>query len=149
GQRAPATHVCPRGRCRAAAGAAAGRIHAATTRKPMMSDLHARSFGRLAIVVATAMLLGACASMAPKYERPPAPVSPTFPEAPPAPSDGALAADIQWQDVFADPRLKRLIGVALDNNRDLRAAGLAIEQARAQYRIRRADQLPTVNAAAI
>jgi multidrug efflux system outer membrane protein len=37
--------------------------------------------------------------------------------------------------------------MALANNRDLRVAILNIEQARAQYRIQRADQLPTVNAA--
>ncbi|NLD53095.1 MAG: efflux transporter outer membrane subunit [Burkholderiaceae bacterium] len=114
-----------------------------------MSDDCARTIGRLAAGVAVSLLLGACASMAPEYQRPAPPVSPAFPEAPPATADGALAADIQWQDFFADPRLKALVTVALDNNRDLRAAGLAIERARAQYRIRRADQLPTVNAAAI
>ena len=40
---------------------------------------------------------------------------------------------------FADPRLKRLIELALQNNRDLRIAVLNIEQARAQYQIQRAD----------
>ena len=44
---------------------------------------------------------------------------------------------------FADPRLKRLIELALQNNRDLRVAVLNIEQARAQYQIQRADELPT------
>ncbi len=114
-----------------------------------MSDHSGRTFGGRAACLVASLLLGACASMAPEYQRPAPPVSSAFPEAPSAPADGALAADIQWQDFFADPRLKRLVTVALDNNRDLRAAGLAIEQARAQYRIRRADQLPTVNAAAI
>jgi multidrug efflux system outer membrane protein len=37
--------------------------------------------------------------------------------------------------------------VALRNNRDLRVAVLNIEQARAQFQIRSADQLPTINAA--
>ena len=114
-----------------------------------MSDKSARIFRLMAACVAAGLLLGACASMAPEYERPALPVSPAFPEAPPAPADGALASDIQWQDFFADARLKRLLSIALDSNRDLRAAVLAIEQARAQYRIQRADQLPTVNAAAI
>jgi multidrug efflux system outer membrane protein len=113
----------------------------------MMS--YGRSLPRVATGIAASLLLGACASMAPKYERPDAPVAPAFPDAPPAMAGEALAADIQWQDFFSDPRLERLITVALENNRDLRAAGLAIEQARAQYRIRRADELPTVNAAAI
>ena len=37
-----------------------------------------------------------------------------------------------------------MIDVALQNNRDLRVVVLNIEQARAQYRVRRADELPTV-----
>ncbi len=44
------------------------------------------------------------------------------------------------------PRLQRLIALALDSNRDLRVAALAIEQARAQLQVRRADLLPTVGA---
>lgn len=43
--------------------------------------------------------------------------------------------------------MPQLVTLALDNNRDLRVALAAIEQARAQYQIRRADQLPTINAA--
>jgi len=38
------------------------------------------------------------------------------------------------------------VAMALDNNRDLRVALLAIERARAQYGISRADLLPSVNA---
>ena len=98
--------------------------------------------------VVAALLLGGCASMAPDYERPAAPVEATFPgaESAAAIAEGAAAADISWHAFFSDPRLKQLIGIALENNRDLRVAGLAIEQARAQYRIQRADELPTVNA---
>ena len=40
----------------------------------------------------------------------------------------------------------RLIDIALQNNRDLRVAVLNIEQTRAQLQLRRADELPTVNA---
>ena len=95
--------------------------------------------------LAAAVLLAGCASMAPKYERPDAPVDSTFPDAPAGAAGSAQAMDIRWQDFFSDPRLKRLIAISLENNRDLRAAGLRIEQARAQYQIRRADELPTVN----
>jgi multidrug efflux system outer membrane protein len=103
-----------------------------------------------ATAFAAALLLAGCASMAPEYERPAAPVDATFPggEKATAVADGAAAADISWHAFFSDARLKQLIGIALENNRDLRAAGLAIEQARAQYRIQRADELPTVNAIA-
>ena len=44
--------------------------------------------------------------------------------------------------------MKRLIEVALQNNRDLRIAVFNIEQARAIYQIRRADQLPAVGVGA-
>ena len=91
---------------------------------------------------ALAMALSGCMSLAPKYERPAAPVAATFPEAGSAANQAA--ASLAWQQYFADARLKQLIGLALANNRDLRVAILNIEQARAQYRIRRADLLPTV-----
>jgi multidrug efflux system outer membrane protein len=51
-----------------------------------------------------------------------------------------------WQDFFADPSLRQLIDTALANNRDLRVAVLAMEQASAQLGIKRADQWPTLNA---
>ena len=56
----------------------------------------------------------------------------------------ARAADIGWRDFFVDSRLEDLIARALENNRDLRAAVLNVERARAAYRIQRADRLPSV-----
>ncbi len=102
-----------------------------------------RAFAQ-ASVLAAALALTGCTSLAPKYERPAAPVAPGFTNE--ATSSGTQAAhDIEWQGYFADERLKRLIEVALKNNRDLRVAVLNIEQARATYGVRRADQWPTVN----
>jgi multidrug efflux system outer membrane protein len=54
------------------------------------------------------------------------------------------AADLGWRQFFLDARLQRLIELALGNNRDLRVATLAIDEARAKYRIQRAAQFPTV-----
>jgi multidrug efflux system outer membrane protein len=48
------------------------------------------------------------------------------------------AADIGWRDFLTDPRLQRLVEIALANNRDLRVAALNVAQTRAQYRIQRA-----------
>ena len=90
-------------------------------------------------------LLGAC-SLIPTYERPAAPVPAQYPGAAEATPGQVQAADIPWQDFFKDARLQRLIALALDNNRDLRVAVLSIEQTRAQWQLRRADELPTVNA---
>lgn len=104
------------------------------------------------LALTAAVLLAGC-SMIPTYERPVAPIATRFPayassSGSAAQVDGALpAASIAWQDFFSDAKLKRLIDLALVNNRDLRVAVLNIEQARAQYRIRRADQLPTVSGA--
>ncbi|HEX7618100.1 MAG TPA: efflux transporter outer membrane subunit, partial [Verrucomicrobiae bacterium] len=50
-----------------------------------------------------------------------------------------------WKNVFADERLKQLIGLALTNNLDLRVAMLNVEQSRAQYRITRSASFPSVN----
>lgn len=61
-----------------------------------------------------------------------------------APAPAAAAADIGWRDFFVDPDLEQLIALALDNNRDLRVAVLNVERARAQYRIQRADRVPSV-----
>lgn len=81
-------------------------------------------------------------TLAPRYERPPLPIPDRFPG-----RGGTLAAaDQGWRKMFGDPRLQALIALALSNNRDLRVAALNIEAARAQYRIQRAQLLPTVGA---
>ena len=103
-----------------------------------------------------ALALAGCVNLAPSYQRPVAPVAASFPDtaalATPANAPAGVAgasttaaAAIAWPQYFADARLRQLIALALENNRDLRVAILNIEQARAQYQIRRADQLPTVS----
>lgn len=99
---------------------------------------------RLAPLVAAA-LLAACANLAPDYQRPAAPVPAAFAEA--SADMGSAAAERPWRSQFSDPRLQRLIELALEQNRDLRIAALNIEQARAQYRVQDAARLPTVHAA--
>ena len=100
--------------------------------------------------LALALTLAGCMSLAPKYERPAAPVADAFPElakpasAPSAQVAGEAPASMAWQRFFPDARLRGLIEQALANNRDLRVSIANIEQARAQYRIQRADRLPTV-----
>jgi multidrug efflux system outer membrane protein len=98
-----------------------------------------------------ALVLSGCVNLAPKYERPAAPVAGSFPTVEGSVSSGnpmanQAPASITWQHFFTDARLQQLITLALNNNRDLRVAVLNIEQARAAYQIQRANQLPTVNA---
>ena len=92
---------------------------------------------------AVSLALSACA-MIPKYEQPAVAVPETF-QHDTAPS-GIVATSLGWQDYFADPRLHRLIEIALERNTDLRGAALNAEAVRAQYMISRAALLPGINA---
>jgi outer membrane protein, multidrug efflux system len=100
-----------------------------------------------AAVAAALAALAGC-SLAPRYQRPDAPVATTWPAADAAPAAGPSPADLGWRDVFRDPRLQALVALALENNRDLRTAALNVELVRAQYRIQRAGELPAVAASA-
>ncbi len=97
------------------------------------------------MALSASAVLAACA-MTPAFERPDAPVAASFPGAAPVTAGHPAAADLPWQQFFTDARLKRLLELALQNNRDLRVAALNIEQTRALLQMRRADELPTVNA---
>jgi multidrug efflux system outer membrane protein len=97
--------------------------------------------------VLAAALLAACANLAPDYQRPDAPVAAAWPSAG-SEASGPSAADLPWTDFFVDARLRNAIDAALANNRDLRLAALQIEQARALYRIQRAERFPSVDVSA-
>lgn len=58
----------------------------------------------------------------------------------------AATADIGWRDFFTDAKLEELIARALANNRDLRVAVLNVQKTREQYRIQRADRVPSISA---
>lgn len=92
-------------------------------------------------------LLAGC-SLTPTYERPEAPVPSQWPQLQADDAAARAAAELPWQDFVQDERLRELIALALEGNRDLRVAAQRIEQARAAWQIRRADQLPTVAASA-
>ncbi|OHC98394.1 MAG: transporter [Sphingomonadales bacterium RIFCSPLOWO2_12_FULL_63_15] len=98
--------------------------------------------------ITLSLALAAC-DMAPKYVRPQLAVPAGSPQGPAYGTDGGAAivpADTAWRDFFTDARLARVIETALVNNRDLRIALANVEQARAQYRVQRADLLPGVSA---
>lgn len=107
---------------------------------------------RVSIVLVVIAALTGCTTMAPKYTQPAAPVPAAWPDGPAYKQAAAKAekpvADIPWQEFFVDENLRKLIALALDNNRDLRVAALNIERSRAQYQIRRSDLFPKVDATA-
>jgi len=87
--------------------------------------------------------LGAC-SLTPTLQHPPAPVPASFPVASAVPASTVPASALGWRTMFGDPRLQRLIDLALENNRDLRLATLNVQAARARSNIQRAARLPAV-----
>lgn len=97
------------------------------------------------LALAVSVALSACKSLAPQYEQPQVSVPETFKYDTPK-QNAIQAASLGWQDYFADPRLHRLIEIALERNTDLRTAALNAEALRKQYMITRADGLPSVNA---
>ena len=104
-----------------------------------------RSKTTLALLAAT--MLAGC-NLAPKYVRPVGAVPATLPQDgiyPAAASDAPDVTKIGWQSFFTDDRLRRTIALGLENNRDLRIAAANVLQARAQYRIQRADLVPSTN----
>jgi len=106
------------------------------------------------LTLASTVFVAGC-SMIPAYERPAAPMASNYPAAAgagasalgttPTVAGAPAASSVAWQNFFADAQLRKLIELALINNRDLRVAVLNVEQARAQYQIRQADQFPTIS----
>lgn len=98
---------------------------------------------RASLLLAT-LGLSAC-SLAPHYERPPAPVPVSWPvgDAYLAQSEATIPV-VSYKDIFRDPRFQTLVEQALVNNRDLRQAAANIAAARAQLRVQRAQQFPEV-----
>ena len=98
----------------------------------------------LPVALLLTLFLGGC-SLAPGFSRPMAPVTAVLPGKAVAGQADVQAADLGWQEFFADLRLQKIIEMALANNRDLRETALNVEAYQAQYRIQRAPLLPTVN----
>lgn len=103
-------------------------------------------FNAKQLTLMMAFILAGCTSLAPDYQPPENVVPEQF-----SLSQGALVPtgghwqQTGWQTFFADPQAKRLIDVALRNNRDLRMAVLNVEAARAQYNVTDAGRYPQLN----
>jgi len=107
----------------------------------------------IAAVIAMPMLLAGC-NLAPTYEQPTSGFDERFPATQATVSQPAHAGapqpavQLQWQAFFVDPVLREYLALALDHNRDLRAATARIAQAQAQFRIQRSQQFPGLDATA-
>src|SRR5580692_5379796 len=104
---------------------------------------------QVACLAAAVSLMGC--TMIPHYQQPALPVPDQYPgavAAGAASSAPVAAADVAAHDIFRDERLKRLVDLALANNRDLLTAVLNVQQTQAQYRITRAALFPSVQGSA-
>ncbi|GFO55299.1 adeC/adeK/oprM family multidrug efflux complex outer membrane factor [Geomonas sp. Red276] len=110
-----------------------------------------RNFLRGGLLLAAVLSFSGCASMAPKYNRPEAPVPAAWPTGTAykgTSPNGVILSDLAWKDFFVDGNLRKIIDLALANNRDLRTAALNIERAQALYQVQRSGQFPAVNGVA-
>jgi len=95
-----------------------------------------------AAALAVSLLLSACATVGPDYERP----SLQTPQAFRTDTETArYTVNLRWWEMFKDPVLYELVAAALENNRDLGIAAARIEEARAALGFTRADQYPRLD----
>jgi multidrug efflux system outer membrane protein len=88
------------------------------------------------------ILLFGC--LAPKYQRPAAPVPAQFPYSKEG-TETKYVPEIKWEDFFKDEKLRKVINLALENNRDLEIASLNADKLQSLYRVQRAQLFPSIN----
>ena len=109
--------------------------------------------GRLIGLTALAMSMAACntipkADTRPVLAVPNIPIEQTygaFDKETVSSAEQASVAAQRWQNFYSDERLKGLIALGLENNKDFENARLAIEKARAQYQITDINDLPRID----
>lgn len=104
------------------------------------------------LLTALPVLLTGCLNLGPDYVRPEVSISPEYMDVEAMYITDEVReetiADLRWWEVFNDPVLKELIGTAIEENRNLRAAVARVNEARARLGITRADQFPTLDGTA-
>ncbi|RZL28954.1 MAG: hypothetical protein EOP35_25645, partial [Rubrivivax sp.] len=101
----------------------------------------------LTVIAAGSLLLAGCGSLVPPAGKPEPQLRHDF-RLGMTPIDIRVDTANEWDGFFADARLRKVVGIALLENRSLRASAAAVERVRAQYRITEADRLPDLNAGA-
>lgn len=127
----------------------------ATTTEPVVSWIR-KNGARLVGLTTLAMSMAACntipkADMHPVLAEPNIPIEQTygaFDKETVSTGEQPSIASQRWQNFYSDERLKGLIALGLENNKDFESARLAIEKARAQYQITDIRDLPTIDGSA-
>lgn len=107
---------------------------------------------RVSALPATLVLAGGCGLTA-DTSRPSPAVPAEFPTGPayaaPADADATPAVpDLPLAEVFPDERLRRIVGLAIAGNADLRIAAANVRRARALYGVQESFTLPSADASA-
>ena len=127
-------------------------VASAALARPVLSRMRKNS-GRLIGLTALAMSMAACNTI-PKADTRPVLAEPNisieqaygaFDKETASNASQPSIAGQRWQNFYSDERLKGLIALGLENNKDFESARLAIEKARAQYQITDINDLPTIN----
>lgn len=98
---------------------------------------------RLLLTLPLLSCLTAC-SLTPALQRPAPWVPASFSVAAESSVSALPASALGWRTMFGDPRLQRLIDLALLRNRDLRLAILNVQAVQAQSNVQRAARLPAL-----
>lgn len=96
---------------------------------------------RRVLAISFVCLASGC-TLGPDYQRPVAGTPATYREIPAVEAENL--ANTAWWDLFDDPALKELIGIALVENRNLKVAAERVEEARARYGYARSFLYPGV-----
>lgn len=111
----------------------------------MILEINSRLF-RFGALMLSSCVLVSC-NLAPKYQRPDAKIGTEYPKDSYTSNKPAAqkVADLGWEDFFTDPRLKKLITLTLQNNRDVAAQMAAVTEARGQYQVQNAALFPRID----
>jgi len=100
----------------------------------------------LATPLLAGLMLAGCGSLVPPMQAPRAELPESF--RPAGTSSAPQSASHEWDGFFSDSRLRQVVGLALADNRSLRASLAAVDRFRAQYRVTQAASSPEVRATA-
>jgi len=106
---------------------------------------------RVLTILLLVLYLAGCGTLAPRYNRPAAPVPAEWPQGEAYKNIKAISGvptikELSLLEFLTDKRLQKIIEMSLNNNLDLRLAALNVEKARALYGVQHAKLFPSINA---
>lgn len=93
------------------------------------------------------IIISGCISLDPEYTKPQSIIPDNLPSGGTVYSELGSDTDynVNWSNYIQNEKLKKIISISLNNNKDLKIALTNIEAAKAQYGITNSSKLPTIN----